>query len=40
LQAEFAQEHLRREQDESAIIGMLETFMKQVKDILPSQGSA
>jgi|ERR1712232_346900 len=33
MQEEFAQEHLRREQDESSIIMMLETFMRQVKDM-------
>lgn len=33
LQQELAQEHLRREQDESAIINMLDTFMRQMKDI-------
>jgi len=33
IQEESASEHLRREQDESAIIQMLETFMRQVKDM-------
>merc|ERR1712176_19358 len=31
LKEDLAQEHLRREQDESAIVAMLESFMQQVR---------